>query len=141
MDAQSRARLANKVKILRGDLTHTEFGKILNVAGGSISHWENCRNIPSFENMEKLAELSRQLPEEFIAELYGRQIPSTPISSIEEQIKTFSVKRLISLMALIVSLLAGSVIIDEVPENKESQEKETTQIAQKSRSKKLKKQS
>lgn len=107
MDKASRDRLANKVKMLRGDRTHIEFGKILGVSGGSISHWENSKNIPSIENLERLAELSNQLPEEFLAEIYGREIVTKECPSLAFAITSMDSKDIGAILILIGQRFAG----------------------------------
>ncbi len=136
MDRDSCDRLANKVRIIRGKLKQTELATILDVSPGSVSGWENGKNIPTIENLEKLAELSNQLPEEFLAEIYGRQISTKPEPELEEQLKRLSAKRLISLLATIAALLAGSVIVDEVADIKDLYERELTHTFKSPKSKK-----
>jgi transcriptional regulator with XRE-family HTH domain len=107
MDKESRDRLANKVKILRGDHTHSEFAKILGISGGSISYWENSKNVPTIENLEKLAELANQLPEEFLADVYGRKISTNECPSLTFTITAMGNKEIGDVLMLIGQKIAG----------------------------------
>jgi len=107
MDSNSRDRLANKVKRLRGDRTHREFGAILSVSGSTISFWENSKSIPAIENLEKLAELANQLPEEFLAEVYGREIVTKECPSVAFAITTMDNKDVGGILMLIGQKIAG----------------------------------
>lgn len=51
-----------------------EFAALLNVAQSTIASWEKGERTPNLENMEKLARIRGQLPEEFVAYLYGRKV-------------------------------------------------------------------
>lgn len=82
MDMISRQRLAAHVKQLRGKRSHREFAPMVGVAASTISGWESCKNLPNLENLEKLAELASQLPEVFLARLYGRDIATEEAQSV-----------------------------------------------------------
>lgn len=112
MDSTSRDRLANKVKRLRGDRTHREFGAVLSVSGSTISFWENGKNIPTIENLEKLAELANQLPEEFLAECYGREIVTKECPSLAFAITTMDNKDIGCVLMLIGQKFTGGVNIE-----------------------------
>lgn len=107
MDKQSRYRLAHKVKRLRGDRSHREFGAILSVSGSTISFWENSKSIPTIENLEKLAELSNQLPEEFLAEVYGRKISTDECPPISFAITAMGNQEIANLLMLIGQKIAA----------------------------------
>jgi transcriptional regulator with XRE-family HTH domain len=76
MDQAFKDRLSQKVRLLRGKLTQAKFANILKVSQSTIASWERGDNIPDLENIEKLAELAKQKPEEFLANLYGRDFTS-----------------------------------------------------------------
>lgn len=82
MDTISRQRLAAQVRKLRGKRSHREFAPMLGVAASTISGWESCKNLPNLENLEKLAELASQLPEVFLARLYGRDITTEEVQPV-----------------------------------------------------------
>lgn len=77
-------RLASATQEMRGDRSQREFAKLLEVGQSTVQAWENGRNVPNLENLEKLAALRGELPEEFVAYLYGRTLTESPL---EQRIK------------------------------------------------------
>jgi len=65
-------RLAIAVQEARGKLSQREFAEVLKVSQSTVQQWENGKNIPSLENLEKLARIKGMLVEDFVAFLYGR---------------------------------------------------------------------
>jgi len=108
MDKASRDRLANKVKRLRGDRSQGVFASLLDVSQASIAGWENSKNIPTIENIERLAELSNQLPEEFLAEVYGRKISTTEIPPIAFAITNMGNEEIGGVLMLIAQKIAAT---------------------------------
>jgi transcriptional regulator with XRE-family HTH domain len=107
MDAKNRDRLAHKIKLIRGKLKQSELAVILGVAPASISGWENGKNIPTIENLEKLAELANQLPEEFLAEVYGRKITTEECPTIAFAITAMGNKEISDALVLIAQKISG----------------------------------
>lgn len=107
MDRQSRDRLAYKVKRLRGDRSQGEFAKILGVSQASIAGWENSKNIPTIENLERLAELANQLPEQFLAEIYGREIVTRECPSLAFAITSMDNVEIGGILMMIGQKFAG----------------------------------
>ncbi len=64
-----------------------------------MQSWENSKNTPSLENLEKIARMRGQLPEEFVAYLYGR--PEGSRMPFDEQIESMSWSDLGQLMKMI----------------------------------------
>lgn len=105
VDEAALQRLAQAVLQARGALSQRDFAKSMGVAQSSIQGWENAKNTPSLENLEKIARMRGQLPEEFVAFLYGRSIGySLPL---EEQISRMSCKQVATLMTAIADRLAS----------------------------------
>jgi transcriptional regulator with XRE-family HTH domain len=73
MDKRSRTRFAKKIKKLRGGRSQAEFASLLGVSQPCIGGWEKGE-IPTIENLEKLAKLAQEFPEQFLASLYGRSV-------------------------------------------------------------------
>ncbi len=97
-------RLAQSVLEARGERSQREFAQLIGVAQSTVQSWENAKNTPSLENLEKIASIRGQLPEEFVAFLYGRSIgQSLPL---EEQISRMSCKQVSTLMNAIAARLA-----------------------------------
>lgn len=49
--------LKEKIKKLRGNLTHKEFGAKIGVSSAAISYWEDGKYEPKFEHLKKMAAL------------------------------------------------------------------------------------
>lgn len=47
--------LKEKIKKLRGNLTHKEFGAKIGVSGSAVSYWEDGKYEPKFEYLKKIA--------------------------------------------------------------------------------------
>lgn len=75
---------------------------MLGVAQSTVQSWENCRNVPNLENLEKLAEIRGELPEEFVAFLYGRSLSESPI---ELRIKGMSRRQVARVTAAVADWL------------------------------------
>ena len=65
-------RLAVAVQEARGKLSQREFAEILEVSQSTVQQWEGGKNVPSLENLEKIARIKGMLVEDFVAYLYGR---------------------------------------------------------------------
>lgn len=104
VDEVALQRLAKSVLEARGERSQREFAQLIGVAQSTVQSWENARNTPSLENLEKIASMRGQLPEEFVAFLYGRSMgQSLPL---EEQISRMSSKQVSNLMNAIAARLA-----------------------------------
>jgi transcriptional regulator with XRE-family HTH domain len=79
VDEEVLQRLSTAVLEARGYKSQREFAQQLGVAQSTVQSWENRRNVPNLENLEKLAEIRGELPEEFVAFLYGRILAESPI--------------------------------------------------------------
>jgi DNA-binding XRE family transcriptional regulator len=65
-------RLAIAVQEARGKMSQREFAEVLGVSQSTVQQWENGKNVPSLENLEKIARIKGMLVEDFVAYLYGR---------------------------------------------------------------------
>ncbi|PSB29960.1 hypothetical protein C7B82_10255 [Stenomitos frigidus ULC18] len=84
MDEGVLQRLATAVYAARGGRSQRVFAKVVGVSQSTVQAWENGKNIPNLENLEKLAEIRGELPEEFVAYLYGRVLTESPL---EQRVK------------------------------------------------------
>jgi len=117
MDHQSRLRLAQKVKALRGEASQIEFAKRLEVRQSTIASWEKATNVPTLENLEKLAELSGQLPEEFLANIYGRTISTQECPTVAFAI-TIMDNQEIGCVLMQIGKRFGGELIDDIESKK-----------------------
>lgn len=68
--------LSRMVRLQRGDATQSEFADRIGVGQSQVSRWEKGESLPRLEQVESLAKDRGILPEQFVAELYGREIGS-----------------------------------------------------------------
>jgi len=88
LDDAARQRLATAIRSLRGDRSQKEFANFLEVSQSTITNWEGARGgTPTLDNIEKIAKLRKELPETFVAFLFGRDYVTNDRS---EQTKSFS---------------------------------------------------
>lgn len=104
MDEIVLKRLADAVVLARGDRSQREFSRALGVAQSTIQAWENGRNTPSLENLEKLARIRGELPESFVAYLYGRSVGQG--LPLDQQIEVMSCQQLSKVMMQVADRLA-----------------------------------
>ncbi|HEY9631010.1 MAG TPA: helix-turn-helix transcriptional regulator [Coleofasciculaceae cyanobacterium] len=103
MDEVVLKRLSEAVLLARGDRSQREFSRALGVAQSTIQAWENGRNTPSLENLEKLARIRGDLPESFLAYLYGRSVGEA--LPIEQQIEVMSCQQISKVMKQVADRL------------------------------------
>ncbi|MDJ0704780.1 MAG: helix-turn-helix transcriptional regulator [Leptolyngbyaceae cyanobacterium MO_188.B28] len=72
MDDGFLKRLAIAVREARGDRSQRVFSQLMQVSQSTVQQWENGKNVPSLENLEKIARMKGMLVEDFVAYLYGR---------------------------------------------------------------------
>jgi transcriptional regulator with XRE-family HTH domain len=103
VDDKFRERLAEIVIQVRGEISQRDFAEQIGVSYSAIQSWEGKKHLPSFENLEKIAELRGKLPEELLAELYGRSFKAD--IPLEERLKIMSHDDLIDLLDKLAALL------------------------------------
>jgi transcriptional regulator with XRE-family HTH domain len=107
MDNESRDRLANRVKLLRGNRSQALFAKELGVSQPTVTGWEKSANLPNLDNLERLAELANQLPEQLLAEIYGRRIVTETAPPVAFAITTMGNREISDVLILIANKIAG----------------------------------
>jgi transcriptional regulator with XRE-family HTH domain len=136
LDEDARQRLSDAVKKLRGDRTQRSFADSIEIGQSTLAGWESCTGgTPSLDNLEKLAKLRNEYPEEFIAYLYGREISTITPKRIEEQLKTFPIKKLAALIVTIGSLLVTDKVVENFTKKDESDCSEITRLPNKKKKK------
>jgi transcriptional regulator with XRE-family HTH domain len=99
VDEQFRQRFAHIVITARGHLNQREFGEQIDVSQSTVVGWERGNTIPNLENLAKLATLRGQLPEELLAELYGRACGAE--LSMEDRVRLMTKDQLIDLLGIL----------------------------------------
>jgi len=75
LDQIAKARLGEAIRQLRGDRSQRVFAEVLGVGQATIQAWESgTGGTPTLDNLEKIAKLRDELPEQFVAYLFGRNI-------------------------------------------------------------------
>ena len=95
-------RYAEVVKEARSTRSQREFAELLGVSQSTIHNWENAKNAPDIDGLEKIARIRGQLPEELLTEIYGRRAEA----SIQERIDSMNNQELAWLMMLIAQRMA-----------------------------------
>ncbi|NJP11683.1 MAG: helix-turn-helix domain-containing protein [Leptolyngbyaceae cyanobacterium RU_5_1] len=102
VDEKVLQRYAEVVKQARGKRSQREFSELLEVSQSTVHNWENAKNAPDLDGIEKIARIRGQLPEELITEIYGRQSET----SLQERISLMNNRELAWLMTLIAQKLS-----------------------------------
>jgi transcriptional regulator with XRE-family HTH domain len=105
LDKDALRRLSVAVRELRGKLSQRQFAEELQVAQSTVQGWETAKNTPNLDNLEKLAVRRGQLPEEFVAYLYGRSVGSS--LPIDQQIMAMNCRGLARIQRAIADKLAA----------------------------------
>ena len=106
MNKNFRDRFAKSVRQLRGERSQGEFARALGCSQPTITGWENGQSIPNLDNLDRLAELSNQLPEEFLANLYGRQISTAAFPKLTDAIANMTCTEVSAVTMAIANRLA-----------------------------------
>ena len=102
VDAEVRNRFIKVLLELKGSESHRDFSERLGISQGALSYW-NKGNLPTLEMLAKIAAFRGQLPEQLLAELYGRAEPSH--ISVTDLVEVMTQDQLIDLLTLISSKL------------------------------------
>jgi transcriptional regulator with XRE-family HTH domain len=102
VDAEVRNRFIKVLLELKGSESQRDFSERLGISQGALSYW-NKGNLPTLEMLAKIAAFRGQLPEQLLAELYGRAEPSH--ISISDLVEVMTQDQLIDLLTLISSKL------------------------------------
>ena len=94
MTIDSKQRLADLIKSLRGDQSQRTLAKTLGVSFASIQSWENGYAMPSMDNLNLIAAKAGYTLQGLMAYLEGRPIPkSATFEEIIMQIKDLPLKQ------------------------------------------------
>lgn len=102
VEQEALERFAEVVKETRGERSQREFGDLLGISQSTVFNWENAKNSPDIDGLEKIARIRGQLPEELLAAIYDR----TTEASLQDRIDSMSQQEIAWLMMLIAKKLA-----------------------------------
>ncbi len=97
-------RYGEVVKEARGKRSQREFAELLGVSQSTIHNWENAKNSPDLDGLEKIARIRGQLPEELLTELYARKTEA----GLQERLEAMSNRELAWVMMLIAQRIERS---------------------------------
>ncbi|TAG97921.1 MAG: transcriptional regulator, partial [Oscillatoriales cyanobacterium] len=55
VDAEAKKKLSEVVKLARGSMSLTSFGKLLGVSAASVLYWEKGQVLPDTKNLTQIA--------------------------------------------------------------------------------------
>ena len=82
VDAEARKKLTEVVKLARGDLSFSAFGRLLGVSGAAVQYWEKGQVLPDTKNLTQIAARAGFTMEELMAHLEGKPMPE-PVNTNE----------------------------------------------------------
>ena len=68
-------KLIEIVKLARGDLSFSAFGRLLGVSGAAVQYWEKGQVLPDTKNLTQIAARAGFTMEELMAHLEGKPMP------------------------------------------------------------------
>jgi transcriptional regulator with XRE-family HTH domain len=97
MDEKFRERLKDELERLSGDMSQRAFADALGISQSTISDYLLMKRNPDIGVIIKIAEYGGKLPEQLLAELYGR-VYGEDLPTIEAQVKPQPVRRKVELL-------------------------------------------
>ncbi|MEG4861739.1 helix-turn-helix transcriptional regulator, partial [Microcoleus sp. K1-B1] len=74
VDAEAKKKLSEVVKLARGSMSLTAFGKLLGVSAASVLYWEKGQVLPDTKNLTQIATRAGFTMEELMAHLEGKPV-------------------------------------------------------------------
>ncbi|MCW6048575.1 helix-turn-helix domain-containing protein [Lyngbya sp. CCAP 1446/10] len=75
VDAEARKKLVEVVKLARGSMSFSAFGRLLGVSGSAVQYWEKGQVLPDTKNLTQIAARAGFTMEELMAHLEGKPMP------------------------------------------------------------------
>jgi len=75
VDAEARKKLSEVVKLARGSMSFSAFGRLLGVSGAAVQYWEKGQVLPDTKNLTQIAARAGFTMEELMAHLEGKPMP------------------------------------------------------------------
>ncbi len=112
VDAEARKKLSEVVKLARGSMSLSAFGRLLGVSAASVLYWEKGQVLPDTKNLAQIATRAGFTVEELIAHLEGKQ-PTEPVD-------TNDILKKIQCMPIIELAVVGRAVMDRLAAAAES---------------------
>ncbi|WP_333397637.1 transcriptional regulator [Microcoleus sp. N9_A1] len=72
VDAEAKKKLSEVVKLARGSMSLSAFGRLLGVSAASVLYWEKGQVLPDTKNLTQIATRAGFTMEELMAHLEGK---------------------------------------------------------------------
>jgi len=82
VDAEAKKKLSEVVKLARGSMSLSAFGRLLGVSGSAVQYWEKGQVLPDTKNLTQIATRAGFTMEELMAHLEGRPVQE-PVNTNE----------------------------------------------------------
>ncbi|WP_293133805.1 transcriptional regulator [Microcoleus sp. bin38.metabat.b11b12b14.051] len=82
VDAEAKKKLSEVVKLARGSMSLSAFGRLLGVSAASVLYWEKGQVLPDTKNLTQIATRAGFTMEELMAHLEGRSVQE-PVNTNE----------------------------------------------------------
>ena len=82
VDAEAKKKLSEVVKLARGSMSLSAFGRLLGVSAASVLYWEKGQVLPDTKNLTQIAARAGFTMEELMAHLEGRLVQE-PVNTNE----------------------------------------------------------
>nr|WP_228056326.1 helix-turn-helix transcriptional regulator [Microcoleus sp. LEGE 07076] len=112
VDAEARKKLSEVVKLARGDLSFSAFGRLLGVSGSAVQYWEKGQVLPDTKNLTQIAAKAGFTMEELMAHLEGKPMP--------EPVNTNELLKKIQCMPISELAVIGRAVMDRLAAAAES---------------------
>jgi len=74
VDAEAKKKLSEVVKLARGSMSLSAFGRLLGVSAASVLYWEKGQVLPDTKNLTQIATRAGFTMEELMAHLEGKPV-------------------------------------------------------------------
>ncbi len=117
VDAEARKKLGEVVKLARGSMSLSAFGRMLGVSAASVLYWEKGQVLPDTKNLAQIATRAGFTMEELMAHLEGKPV--------QEPINTNELLKKIQCMPISELAVIGRAVMERLAAAAESSGKYT----------------
>ena len=112
VDAEAKKKLSEVVKLARGSMSLTAFGKLLGVSAASVLYWEKGQVLPDTKNLTQIATRAGFTVEELMAHLEGKPV--------QEPVDTHDLLKKIQWIPISELAVIGRAVMDRLAAAAES---------------------
>lgn len=108
--AEAKEKLSEVVKIARGSMSLSAFGRLLGVSAAAVQYWEKGQVIPDTKNLAQIAARAGFTMEELICHLEGKPMPKpADLSDMLKKIQCMPLSEVAVISRAAVERLAAAV--------------------------------